>query len=363
VLLVWLLAALQSPVAGPPHDLTGYLAVAARYGSADHSAALREIQEWRTAEIDAAVAALPKAEKRLRAVPVRTSDIGFRTVEAAVLMHAEAGLFALLAQSPVDADTHLRASLGLFEWSRDAAGRLLKRASRSGEPALRVEPRIDRRDYSIALAAAALAMGFPCTARPFAEEAVRVAPLDAEVQLLSGCVNAGLAEDIALRYRASDGERLLEDARTAFRNALALDPGLREARLRLGKMRLDQGRSTEAEALLAEVDDRGADERQRYLARLFLGRVADRRGRRDEATRFYLLALQAWPDSQAARLALAQALERSSGPAAARPFVAASLAASARLARASDPWWLYAFGPPGLAKAALDRVWDRALDR
>ena len=34
-------------------------------------------------------------------------------------------------------------------------------------------------------------------------------------------------------------------------------------------------------------------------------------------------------------------------------------AASRRLDRAADPWWLYLFGPPGVAKAARDRVWTR----
>jgi len=216
-------------VVRPQYDLTSYLAVTAHYRSSNHAAALREIVEWRSAEIEAAVRALRKAEDRLRAIPVQATDIDFRTVEA------------------------------------------------------------------------------------------------------------------------------------ALRDALALDPGLQEPRLRLGKLLLDERRTIEAEPLLAEVDERGADDRQRYLARLFLGRVAERRERPEEATRLYRRALEAWPDSQAARLALAHALERLSGPAVPPVLVRATLAASRRLVRAPDPWWHYPFGPPGLAKAALDRVWDRAL--
>ena len=117
------------------------------------------------------------------------------------------------------------------------------------------------------------------------------------------------------------------------------------------------------------------------------GRVAARRGRRarrrrppalpgpplprpsrraprapEEALRLYGRALEAWPDSQAARLALAHALERSSGPAAPLVLVGATLGASRRSDRADDPWWLYLFGPVELTRAALERVWARALD-
>jgi len=375
LLLLCLLVAAQASGVRPQYDLTNYLSVAAHYRTGSPATALREIREWRSAEIAAAVGALRKAEDRLRAVPVQANDIDFRTVEAAVLMHAEVGLIALAAMSPVDAETHLDTSLGLFEWSGLAASRQRERASRPRKPqvalhepaepaapALPIWPRIDRRDYYFALASATLAFGVPLTARPFAEEAVRAAPMDAEVCLLSGCVNASLAEAFALRHRDSDAERSREAAERKLRDALALDPGLQEARLRLGKLLLDERRTIEAEPLLAEVDERGADDRQRYLARLFLGRVADLREGHEGATRLYLRALQAWPDSQAARLALAHALERSSGPAAARPLVAASLAASARLGRAPDPWWDYPFGPRGLATAALARVWG-VLDR
>ena len=288
-------------------------------------------------------------------------------------MHAEAGLLALLALSLAEAEIHLDASIDRSsQWSREAAAtaRNLARmrapsTHKTGRP--RPDPeireRIDRRDFYLALAAAALTIGFPSTAHPFAEKARQAAPLDPEVQLVSGCVAESLAEEQLIRHRESEAARWHDEAERALRDALALDGGLLEARLHLGKLHLDRGRLIEAEPLLADVEAHAGDDRQRYLARLFLGRLAERRERQDEAAGFYRRALEVWPDSQAARLALAHAIERSSGPAAARPLVAASLAASQRLDRAADPWWLYPFGPPGLAKAALDRVWTKALDR
>jgi tetratricopeptide (TPR) repeat protein len=175
-------------------------------------------------------------------------------------------------------------------------------------------------------------------------------------------VNASLAEEFVLRRRESDAQRARDAAEKALRDALALDARLQEARLRLGKLLLDLGRAVEAEPLLAEVEERAADTRQRYLARLFLGRVAERLGRPEEALRLYGRALEAWPDSQAARLALAHALELSSGPAAPLVLVGATLAASRRPDRVEDPWWLYLSGPIELTRALLEQVWARALD-
>jgi hypothetical protein len=375
LLLLFLLAVAQAPTERgadrPQFDLANYLAVAADYGSANHAAALREIRQWPPRVITAAVADLRRQGRRLRSVPTSRGDIAFGTVEAAVLMHAEAGLLSLHALSSGEAEIHLGASVTLFQWSREAAlsarewAEAQQRDFGQGPPTpgLEIRPRIDRRDFYVALAAGALAVGFPTTAHPFAEKARQAAPLDPEVQLLYGCVAEGLAEEQLLRHRESAAAAWRDQAEGALRDAIALDGGLLEARLHLGKLRLDRGRLIRAEPRLQDVEANSGDDRQRYLARLFLGRLAERRGRLDEAAGFYRRALEAWPDSQAARIALGHAVESSSRPAAARPLVAASLLASQRLDRAADPWWLYLFGPPGLAKAALERIWTKALDR
>ena len=288
--------------------------------------------------------------------PRAPGDIAFHTVEAAVLLHAEAGLLSLQAASNDEWRTHLRISVELLDWSHTAA----KEQRRHGHA---IAERIDRRDFDVALAAASLSLGFPATACSFAEEARRRAPLDAEVHLVLGCAAETRARELALGRQDSEAGRRREQAERALRDALALDPGLQEARLRLGQLLVDQGRLAEAEAFLDEVDAGAADDRQRYLARLFLGRLAAARGRVDDAAGFYRRALEAWPDSQAARLALAQALEQSSGPSVAWPLVAGSLAASGRLDRTRDPWWAYLFGPPGQAQASLERLWNEALGR
>jgi hypothetical protein len=376
--LLWLLllALAQGPAVRADHDLDAYLAVVARYGSGERIPALREIRTWRSVEVEAALAALRHDEDRLRAVPVATGDVDFRRVESAVLLHAEAGLLFLQAQSTVDAEWQLRTATSLYEWSRDAARRMHLRAARPRvpqvspsvppeplPPALLVRERIDPREFYLALAATSLAFGYAPTARELAERAGRAAPPDAQVHLVLACAIECQADEQAFRSDDAGAARLRREAEAALRTSIHLDPGLTEARLRLGHILLVEGRLAEAEPLLADAEGQAPEGRARYLARLFLGRAAERKGRRGDAAAFYRRALEAWPDGQTALLALAHALEHEAGPAAARALVAASLAASRREDRVPDPWWVYPFGPAGLPTAALDRVWTRGLER
>jgi hypothetical protein len=41
----------------------------------------------------------------------------------------------------------------------------------------------------------------------------------------------------------------------------------------------------------------------------------------------------------------------------------ASLLDSRKRVREPDPWWSYPFGPGGLAKVALERLWQGTLGR
>jgi tetratricopeptide (TPR) repeat protein len=367
--LLLALAVLPSFAVRPQYDLRLYLATAAHYASANRTAAVREIRQWSPSEIARATAALQREEPRLRSVVKSPDEIAFHIVEAAILLHAEAGLLLLQDHRLPWAKIHLDTSVELQQWSRRAAAEARNWATmrqhafkdRPADVGLEIRESIDGRDFYVALAAAALALGYAETAGPFAEKARREAPLDPEVQLVRGCVASGLAAEKALQHQDSDAARAREDAEKAFRDALALDPETHEARLRLGKLLLDEHRTIEAEPLLAEVDAKATNDRQHYLARLFLGRAAERSGRSEDAIRSYRRALAAWPDSQAARLALAHALEKSSGPAASRELVGTILDPSRRRDGPSDPWFLYPIGSPGLAQAAFKRVWGRTL--
>ena len=252
-------------------------------------------------------------------------------------------MLGLQPSSIVDARWHLRTSREIYESFVKPGGR------------------IDPRDYYLAIAATSLLFGDAPTAWQFAGWARDVAPRDAETQLVLACTAESLADERAFRDDESGGDRLRREAESALRKVLTLDPGQAEALLRLGHILLAEGRLAEAEGLLTQAEARAGDDRGRYLARLFLGRAADGSGRPGEAVGFYRRAVEAWPEAQAARAGSrppARAGSRADGGPRA---VAAMLAASRRDDRPADPWWTYPFGPPGLAKVALDRLW-KALE-
>ena len=363
----------------PQNDASIYLKVAAEYRTGDREGALIEIRGWRGGEIRAAIRALREETNRGHKVVLRAGEvvdlpveIDFRTVEAAALMHVEAGLLELQSLGVARAESQFAAATSLVEWSHELKEqrlRLLARLRRTHEAtkqldrALSITLKIDRREFYVALAAATLAVGFPRMALPFAERAKAAAPLDAEALLLSACVKESLALEEKVRTREGEARRLGEEAEALFRQALSADPAQNEAHLRLGRVLLAQSRPHEAEPVLQQAAEQARDNPQRYLALLFLGRASELQDKPNRGATFYRRALEAWPESQAARLALARCLEASAGPTAARPHVMASLLDSSKPAREPDPWWSYPFGPRGLAKVAVERLWQATLGR
>jgi tetratricopeptide (TPR) repeat protein len=385
--LLVLLVVAQSAGAPPQYDLQSYLRIATTYASVDHASAVQEILRWPSAVIRAAVADLKGRGRQLRVFSSSPGQIAIGTVEAAIVMHAEAGLLALKSADLEAAKSQLEASATLFSWSRTAAAAARGRGDAAGydmspsdgigpRPASEYDvwPRISRGLLSLALAAGALDAGSPETARAFAEDARHAAPLDADVQLVFGCVAEGLAEDEGRRGREEAAARWRREATVALTQAITLDAGLfpdapradptsrgLEARLHLGRIALEQRWFPQARLCFEDVDRKSHEGRQLYLARLLLGRLADREERPEEAIGDYRRALQARPDGQSAALALAHALERTAGAAAARPLVAKALAPAPRSGPSADPWRSYLFGPPGLADAILDHLRATAL--
>jgi tetratricopeptide (TPR) repeat protein len=133
----------------------------------------------------------------------------------------------------------------------------------------------------------------------------------------------------------------LADAEAAFRRALAADPGLGEARLRHGRVRLLKGQTGEAIAELRRVAGEDGSLRRRYLARLFEARAHEKRGDAEAAARAYRAAVAVEPEGQSAWIGLGRALDLLGRREEAEQAFAAALGLERHR---GDPWWSYTRG-------------------
>jgi tetratricopeptide (TPR) repeat protein len=144
-------------------------------------------------------------------------------------------------------------------------------------------------------------------------------------------------------------QRYFVPAARELMNALELDPDLLEAALHLGRIRLLQGRDADASLQFR----RAAQSTARpvaHLAHLFLGSLAERGSKWDEAEAQYRRAAALFPNAQSATLALAQLLDRRDRGAEAAQELAVAVGLEG--GRRFDPWWFY-FDEAGAEPGAL----------
>lgn len=162
--------------------------------------------------------------------------------------------------------------------------------------------------------------------------------------LASPRVQATLATLVLPRGRSHtlESERAhLRHAERYITRALAADPSLHEARLRLGRVAARQGRHEDAVALLDAAAARLDDATLQYLCALFAGHAHDALGRRDAARDAFERAAALYPGAQSPYLALAslgwRTNDRSTAVAALDRWRGLPDDEAAR----HDPWWDY----------------------
>jgi tetratricopeptide (TPR) repeat protein len=340
----------------PAGRLDAYLKLAARYRSGD-SRPVSEIRRWLPVEVELAIDELCRRGDAVRESPRAPGGIAVHDVEAAILLHAHVAFLALRRAGLTEANAHLTSAWRLFTWISALAR---SRAGRSADPAGRIALRIEPREFYMGIVGSTLALWKLDSAEDFAKKGLRQLPKDAQLLLLAGCVQDAIAIQLSVEGDGGGARKRRTNAERLYRSALAVGGVLEEARLRLGRVRLTQGRVTQAEEPLATVAQGAGDRRQRYLAWLFLGQLYDRRQRPARAAHAYQQALALYPDAQAARLGLAWVEDRQAGAAAARRTLLEGFTRPQTEA-ARDPWLEYAFGPPGLAGAALERMYQRVV--
>jgi VWFA-related protein len=135
----------------------------------------------------------------------------------------------------------------------------------------------------------------------------------------------------------------LARAAATYREALALNDELWEARLRLGSVLSRLHQTDEAMAQLERVRAQASDPRFRYLASLSLAQIHEKAGRSEAARAAYDEAIRTFPDGFIARTALAHLLESSGQVAEGRKVMQEALLRQPRGRAESDPWHEYLY--------------------
>ena len=262
-------------------------------------------------------------------LPSLAAGRGSRFAEAAALLHLRVAI-DLAATDWSRGSTHLAASTALVQ-------SLPPEEERFGERYYAVVPTL----Y--------LAHGDVDGARGWVERGLRLFEFSAPIRTASGMVEELLAhladpECAGLGCPTGAGRTLVPErlalAEREYGLALQREPAHAEARLRRGRVLSLLERDAEAQEALDGVARDGSP-RQQYLANLFRGAIATRRGDAQAARQAYEAAQALAPGRQTPLLALSHLEERLGNAAEARRLLA-PLASSG--ASSEDPWWSYQNG-------------------
>jgi len=366
------------------NGLAPYLRIVAEYRAGRMDEALEDILAWSRDALDEARHSIQRLQDQIVLCREATPDIDGRTsageievadLDAAVLLHTDAALRALGHGNSFGAETQLRAAQPLFDWTRA----LTKDWPHDPDYlplGCHPLPEIGARDWYLVASWSLLLYWEVDLADAYAGRGLDAAPADAELLLAAGTIKEGLAlvasqsphvrsklppraqDSLGPSARRDEG-RSLREARALYRRALGVQPVYLQTHLRLGRVlsrldELDEARA-ELELVVANADDPP----ERYLAELFLARVEEQAGDGDTAVAHYRRALDAWPDSQAARIGLVHAIATVDGSAEAP--LAELLAVPWPQPIDFDPWWIYPFGEAERGFRLLDELRRRFM--
>lgn len=194
-------------------------------------------------------------------------------------------------------------------------------------------------------------------AEPQLERARQIFDADADILFDSGVLQETYA---AARMQGMRGRAKLDlpsehwrQAERFFRRSVQIDPGVAEARVRLGRVIGLQGRHREAAAALEHGHAGALSPSLQYYAAMFLGDEEQALGHREAAQAHYDRAAQLYPRAQSPRLALGQLARRYGDRPAALRAIAQVLTLPFVRPESDDPWWLYPNQQPEKAAALL----------
>jgi tetratricopeptide (TPR) repeat protein len=163
------------------------------------------------------------------------------------------------------------------------------------------------------------------------------------------------------RFDVSTPAFHLMRARTAFIRALAIDPSLDEARVRLGHVLLEEGSLDQALEELERARSGSVDPVIRYYSLLFEGRVHEKAGRLADARASYEAAAREVTSAQTPAVALSGLLDAAGmRDAAVQSLEPALPAVEGNATSRRDPWWDYPNGTASRTSELMRNVWRLA---
>lgn len=310
--------------------------------------------DFRTAA--AAVTNWPPRDLKRLALSIADADEWLRS-ETAAVFHTEVAIQCVASGQDQVAGLHLDIAEGIVQaLLQRERQRASMRVSINGGARVPLPPAIvvdiaefQRRWYAFA-ASLILARTAPAPALPLIERGLHLFKNDAQLRMLVGASeemnahidNGNLHDRTAIMTARDPGWTRLTFAEDSYRRATALDHGLAEAHLRLGRVLSLKKELQKARAELEPIGNSTAEPRIRYLAHLFLGAVNDFERDTAGARREYEAALALAPQYQTAYVALGF-VESMSGHDARARELAARLAGLTPTPE-GDPWWSYQNG-------------------
>jgi tetratricopeptide (TPR) repeat protein len=343
----------------PDALLERYVALVQLYANGDRSAGVAALGAWRERDLRTTVDRLAAWPASDAGEPSRADVFALEhlPLASAILLHAERAKTASAAGA---SDFHL-----------DLARRLAALL-------LRVRPKQEGfvRRYYIAMTLWAYGEARWAAALDLAAGGRRLFPRDPELLLSIGSLEESLGcqrilglepspENLAqlsvtATFRSEVAEhrerqRHFLEAEKAFSEAIAADPPLMEAQLRLGRVLWRRGKPEAARQRLESVIAGSREPAIVYLAHLFLGRIHEDAQRLTEAEREYRAALDAAPHAQTPELALAHLRQGVGDEAGAGAAIRRALEPAPQ-ARLDDAFWHYASAWSGQAGARFEAL-------